>query len=53
MDILKPVITEFPYSFSQNLFAIDAFTILFDITAISMVVAAIIVVKSPDLAPVE
>lgn len=53
IDIPNPVITAFQYSFSPNLLAIEAFTMLFDITAISIVVAAIIVVKSPDLAPVE
>jgi hypothetical protein len=33
--------------------AIDALTILFDITAMRIVVAAMMVVKSHDLAPVE
>ena len=49
----KPIPTRFPYSFSQNLYAIEAFTTLFDITAIRIVVAAITRVKSPDFAPVE
>ena len=53
IEIPNPVITAFPYSRSPNLLAIDAFTTLFDITAMRMVVAAMIVVKSPALAHVE
>ncbi len=53
IDIPNPVITAFPYWRSPNLLAIDALTILFDITAMRIVVAAMMVVKSHDLAPVE
>lgn len=52
IDMPNPIATAVPYSFSPKRLAIDAFTTLFDITAMRIVVAASMVVKSPALAPV-
>lgn len=47
----NPINTFFPYVFSPKRYAIDAFTVLFDITAMSIVVAAINAGISPIFAP--
>lgn len=50
MDAPNPITTPLPNSFSPNLKAIEAFTILFDIAAIRMVDAAIVSVILHSLA---
>jgi hypothetical protein len=53
METQNPRNTRFPYSFSPNRYAIDAFTILLDITAMRIVVDAIMRVNIHSLAHSE
>lgn len=50
IEIENPVSTFLPYSFSPNLYAIEALTVLLDITAIRIVVAATKIGIDPSFA---